>query len=787
MLGTIIFLKNFNNYYNRELKKFDSLTDYAEYMVGSLPNVNFNPNDGVNTKVDQLIDTPSADYLLYTENDVIISRWFILESQRKTSGFWELTLRRDVLADNWQTVLTAPMFVEKATVNDNSSLIYNDEPFTCNQVKVLEAKIYDETNTAWIVGYLARNYNDDGNAQAFTFDAEVIPDYSATSLEAWDKYNLLNTTWRQEGATEFRFKASMYSGPGNLYVATVVIGENDIKVINQHRAVTEDVFAVSNSKNFGNLVDALKAVPDLYSTLKNYRNLYVTNISQYNTTNYDMVTELIGKTLKTSDKPLEYYSLGAARSNGATSYYDITEDKATGYLLTYLTNVINGITGWNAVNNAAPDIAIGYNSVLGSAELSQQGQYSVLFQKDRYHLKDGPYDMFIMPYGSVTLKNGDDFSVECDRRSAMSIAQGIAQNMNAFLYDIQILPYCPATGFIITEDNGHTTININNTNAKRISKIYGSNNTDVRGAVIWCTASSGSKYIPFEFRGITNKKLFNCCVKFRLSAGNYGAGFDFSPVKNGGVEGMNVDFTYIPYNPYIRVAPVFGGLYGKDFKDARGLIIQGDHSITYLNDKWIEYQVNNKNYLNAFNRQMENMDVQRTAERWSQAVGATVGAVGAGVQAGSVFGVGVGIAGAGLSAAGGIADYAISERLYDENKRYAKDQFRYSLENVQALPNTLAKVVAYTPNNKIVPVLEVYYGTAEDNQAFCDMIRYQGMTVGIIGRIQDYIDNSWEFGGIKDKGFVKGRPIQLKDLSEDYHMATAIADEIGLGIYTKDN
>lgn len=141
MLGTIIFLKNFNNYYNRELKKFDTLTGYADYMVGTLQNVNFNPNDGVNTKVDQLIDNPSADYLLYTENDVIVSRWFILESQRKTSGLWELTLRRDVLADNWQTVLSAPMYIEKATVNDNSSFIYNPEPFECNQVKILKSGI----------------------------------------------------------------------------------------------------------------------------------------------------------------------------------------------------------------------------------------------------------------------------------------------------------------------------------------------------------------------------------------------------------------------------------------------------------------------------------------------------------------------------------------------------------------------------------------------------------------------------------------------------------------------
>ena len=61
------------------------------------------------------------------------------------------------------------------------------------------------------------------------------------------------------------------------------------------------------------------------------------------------------------------------------------------------------------------------------------------------------------------------------------------------------------------------------------------------------------------------------------------------------------------------------------------------------------------------------------------------------------------------------------------------------------------------------------------------------MTVGVIGKFSEYVYNSWSYGEIEDKGFIKGRPLQLKDLSEDYHLATAIADEIGLGIYTKDN
>lgn len=779
-LSNLYFLKDYNNYFNRQLKKYETLQEYLDKETfNAFSNINFNPNDGVNT---QITMNWSANWLpdyLLVDN---ISRWFVLESKRTRSGQYTFTLRRDVLADNWLQVLNAPMYIEKATVNDNSSFIYNPEPFECNQVKILEAEIYDETETAWIVGYLDRGYNSDGQAGAINFSAEVIPDFTATDLNAFlTNQNILQDTYylSEQREVSFLVKYAQPIGNGQAYTYTIKIGKDDITLDSSVNIYT-DTFAVGTLGNsLSEIITKLKAIPELYSTLSSYYKLYVDDISKYNQDKYNQVAKLQNQVLVTADKPSEYYTFDTSIIVNDRSTYTISEDRATGYLLTYLTTVFSGIPNVQVLNSQSPQIRILADSVKFAAVLSQQGTYSLLVQKDRYTLKDGPYDMFIMPYGDVTLKNGNEFSVQYNKKTAMSIAQGIAKNLGSFIYDIQILPFCPATGFIIDG----STIDINSTNSKRYSKIM--SRDTIRGAIIWCTASSGSKYIPYVFNGITNKKLFNCTTKFRLSAGNYAAGFDFSPVKNEGVLGMHVDYTYIPYSPYIRVAPNFGGLYGKDFKDCRGLIIQGDHSITYLSDKWVEYQINNKNYLNAFNRQMENMDVQRTYQRAEQILSSTVGALSAGVQVGSVLNAGAGIAAGAASAIGGIADTIISEQLYNENKSYAKDQFQYSLGNVQALPNTLAKVVAYTPNNKIVPVLEVYYGTAEDNLAFCNMIRYQGMTVGAIGYLQDYIDNSWEYAGIKDKGFVKGRILQISDLSDDYHLASTIADEIALGVYTK--
>lgn len=770
-LSNLYFLKDYNNYFNRQLKKYETLQEYLDNETfQAFSNINFNPNDGVTAEI--VMNWPAnwlPDYLLVDD----ISRWYVLESKRTRSGQYQFTLRRDVLADNWDKIISAPVYIEKATVSDNNSFIYNEEPFTCNQIKTLEAELYDETNTAWIVGYLDRGYNSDGQAGPISFDAEVIPDYTATTLANWDKYDLLNTAWREMGSTVFKFRVKIKNGTRGV----ITISKDDIIVTDTDQ--TSPYLASTSSASFNQIIYDLKQVNNLYSTLSGYKNVYINNIDLYNTTNLDDAAQLTNKVLKTDDKPLEYYSMASFTSINKKQTYVI----AAGECLSYLKGVLNGLSNVSADGTGNAWMDITYTSTEVYPVLSQQGAYKLQVQKDRYTLKDGPYDMFIMPYGDMNLKIGESI-MPYDKRSAMSMAQGIAKNLGSFVYDVQILPFCPATGFIITESNGKTTIDVNSTNTKRYSFIT-DNSNNKRGAIIWCTASSGSKYIPYKFNGITNKKLFNCCVKFRLSSGNYAAGFDFSPVKNGGVDGLNVDYTYIPYSPYIRVAPNFGELYGRDFQDCRGLVIQGDHSITYLSDKWVQYQINNKNYLNAFNRQMENMDVQRTYQRADQITSAIVGSLSAGIQAGSVLNVGAGIVGGVASTIGGVADTIISEQLYRENRNYAKDQFKYSLGNVQALPNTLAKVVAYTPNNKIVPVLEVYYPTAEEASAFCNMIRYQGMTVGAIDKLVNYVYNSWEYGGITDKGFVKGKAIQLSDLSDDYHLASTIADELALGVYTK--
>lgn len=65
--------------------------------------------------------------------------------------------------------------------------------------------------------------------------------------------------------------------------------------------------------------------------------------------------------------------------------------------------------------------------------------------------------------------------------------------------------------------------------------------------------------------------------------------------------------------------------------------------------------------------------------------------------------------------------------------------------------------------------------TEEEKNAFREQLKFGGMTVKRIGKIKDYINSV-------EKTFVKGTIIKL-DISEDYHIANAIAQEVNKGGY----
>ena len=132
------------------------------------------------------------------------------------------------------------------------------------------------------------------------------------------------------------------------------------------------------------------------------------------------------------------------------------------------------------------------------------------------------------------------------------------------------------------------------------------------------------------------------------------------------------------------------------------------------------------------------------------------------------------IIGAGTSLGAGIADYANLERRQRENRSFAIDNFNLQLGNIRALPNSITKTSALTANNKLFPFVEIYECTDVEKVAYYNKLKYDGMTVGIIDNISNYIGYNEMF---------KGQLIRNVNVMEDNHVLEELNKELMKGAY----
>ena len=405
------------------------------------------------------------------------------------------------------------------------------------------------------------------------------------------------------------------------------------------------------------------------------------------------------------------------------------------------------------------------------------GTYTYSINKNHYTLSDAPYSMFCMPYGGLTVTEGST-SIRTDKDIQLLVATEMAK-ADRQVYDIQILPYCPladikSQSYTVTDNRAYDQI-------KEGEKVV--------GYIFHCQSSSFTKRLSIlpipswleKKSDPVDVKVQNECEFIRFNSPNYSSSWEMSVAKNNGINFINVSATYKPFSPYIKVYPDFKGLYGSDFNDQRGLILAGDFSIPVVTDQWKTYELQNKNYQNIFDREIKNLEVQQKFGRMSDIIGAATGPIGAAGTgaalgaAGGPIGMAAGAIGGGLLSAGaGIADIYINDQLRDEAKSYKQDMYGFQLGNIKALPNTLAKTSAYNIDNKYFPFIEYYSATDVEIEAFRNKLKYNGMTVGVIGKFADYLSNG--------ETYVKGQLIRLEGIG-DMHMVNQIAAEMEKGVY----
>lgn len=784
-----LYILKYNNYYNRTIKKEDSLTDYLEYQLGNvIQGVSFNPGDGVATQqVVNLSEDQIGDYLLaVNEYNEIDSRWFILDCRRERTGQYTLTLRRDLVVDNYSTIINAPCFIEKATLNPTDPMIFNSEGMTFNQIKTSETQLMDETQSAWIVGYVPSNWPESSTEITGKATVEPDPDITVPQLEQWEYYQYSTGTVFRGNAITNLYTVNFWKNPASW--------PDDTRSLSLYVSFNNNGDLVQYSETGGRSTsnaqlycDARIPLSEGNQIIQNYQaNITTINsqaISYLNTNSVEDTNNIIdldGKILYDSSTDT-YYRIVVNQSELTSLSVDVTTGNLFNTLSTYLNRNYTYPSGqvreWlygTPGNESFQARASFYNYTISLEQYYINIKTTI--DQDRYHLEDQPYDMFCIPYSdTLEIYNNGSLLFTSNKSIAFGMGVSIVSDSGVgAVYDLQLLPYCPVRTYIQTDG----TFDIKSSKFDYIQDSEGNN----IGVILWASSSSFTFNISSPIT-ITNVKQQSQTDKWRLVSPNYNGQFEFNATLNDGVDYFNVDCTYKPYNPYIHVNPNFKNLYGQDFNDARGLICGGDFSLPQITDAWATYELSNKNYQQIFDRQIQNMEVNNAVQREQQKWQIASGAIGAGVSGaltGAVVGGPIGALvggalGAGVSAAAGVRDYQLSEQLRQEAIDYTKDQFGYQLGNIQALPYSLAKTSAFTYNNKIFPILEYYTCTPQEKTALQNKLYYNGMTVMRIGTIQEFLRS--------EPSYIKGKLIRLEGTDNNFHVVNEIANEINKGVF----
>lgn len=794
-----LYLYSYNNYYNRRLKKEDTLEGYGNPIYTETgDNLNFNPNDGVNTEFTAgRYGNPyngKADYAIYSEdNTTITARWFIIEQTRTLKNQYKLTLRRDLLADFKDNVYNAYAFIEKAILTENNPLIFNDEAFTCNQIVTSRTLLKDETQCPWIVGYYSTNADDTtGTLMEINLQEQLHYDENITGTFAnwgYSKY----TSEDMVGPTKvfgYHLYAREVSGSEIVntdrdldYYIDAKIGRASTLTYGDYIYKPVNPYLTSEPKTANQIWSDFRSLG--FSTLKQQFDQLVYTQTQTEVNNLLSYNNKIVR-FSNGEGGYEYYKLTVTQTTD-----NFTKDITEGQLYTTLRNKFDTVYQFD---DSAPHAA--FSAYYKGAHLRlyaeklQVGSVKAKITTSNYVLSDAPYGMFAIPYGQVTIKNtgGSFTSIDITPETSYRVANEFAKKYagGGVLYDLQLLPYCPCRQIILPDG----TMDINN-NSALFSPITDEQN-NVLGVIFTCPVSSFTFDIPLNIP-VVNKKMENQTDMYRLVSPNYNGQFEFSAAKNDGVHFINVDCTYLPYNPYLHLNPDWNLLYGKDFNGPIGLLCGGQFSLPIINDQFKTYEINDKNYNNAFLREIDNMQTNRKYQRIQEQIGVGIGALqggAAGAFAGGQIKPGIGsliggLVGAGASLAGGLKDLEISDKLYSEALDYKHDMHGFALDNIKALPYSLGRVSAYTFNNALWPFIEFWTCTEEEKKAFANKIAYNSMTVGVIDKIINYKDNTWSYKDITDKGYIKARLIRLEGIEDDTHLLNSLADEVYKGFYTK--
>jgi len=796
-------LYNYNNYINRIFKKEATLEEYGT-PIYTLSVTNFNYNDGVDTSHVINYNNQDGDYVIITDdNDNIQSRWFVTENVRNRGGQHNLTLKRDLKVDLYDFYKNSPMIVHRGWPRHfPDPIIFNSEGFSFNQIKEFEYPLKDDSLTPWYIIYFAKNCPTATGSINLSaeFDITINTPISESVFanggvfKCYDNRKIITNSIQNEGF----FSPIEYS--------KFTLGSSGLSDIVEHLTNKPTKYIWFDQSTEFVRAALTSAYSNKYSTWSS--DAYFGKVNEI--TGSDRITFDNGSILiKDSTNAIYRVTINKETYYNQESY-SITTQLSDAMKTTISNTQLTRTGDWG-------DEAFGiiYDEVTYSVSAQLETSGSVNWEinfTNKQNTVDADYNIIAIPKQTMRIYTLDNKWHIVNEQCSQALIESILSQVRNYIYDIQLLPYCPYPKNCTLDFNDkYATIYLTDyeeasVRGLRPNQAYHNSSDDNHLFMLFVEKSQYEFNInkfyyenptyysifnidlkPGNYRNnedLINYKIDNECRVYRLCSPNYNGLFEFSVAKNRGVNEFNVDVTLRPQNPYIHINPNFKYMYGSDFNDVRGLICQGDFSLPIVTDQWQTYEYQNKNYQNIFNRQIENMDFNFEQERikgvFGAVAGTTVGAVAGGLtghKIGGPVGAGVGAAlGGAASLAGGIIDYNMMTARQEEQRDYVIDNYKYQLGNVKALSYSINKVTPLTNNNKIWPFIEIYDCTSTEKEMLYNKLIYTSFTI-------ERIDTMSNYGEDNQKRFFSATLIRVEGANQPTHELQELAKELEKGVY----
>ena len=550
-----LLLLHYNNYFNRIIKKENTIADYkaADADYKEVSDINFNPGDGINASLvlglgqnGSLFSGDDFDYLVAyhvigNDNDVINSRWFIVEQDRKRGGQYELTLKRDVLADNYNKVINSPIFLEKGFIDDvNDPLLYNSESMKLNQIKQLEIPLMDETKSGWVVGYIPSDafpkVEPEYDRVEKTVTIPMSADITVDGLSSWTywqycsanpNYKFMSDSSGKRKVT-VKIRSQKVSSGGRKMVCDMVTANYTFYPNSSDAGTYSQVNSgfIENSSgeawNFPQWYQDYGPVTFIQGTINAGICNSIFDPVRNNGAFITALNNILGNGMNIGDtSALRRLQDKIILDSSTNTYYRISVISASeSSPMTVNSSVSGGQAALTALKNAMyyPSSAGGTlngdyaefmarNSSMSYAiQLTNLGvSLYVDLNSDRAHLNDAPYDMFCIPFSDTLKLRYDSTEFTCSKNVALSMATEIARDLGSkSVYDVQLLPYCPNRTLVVKSGSPSDVLDLTGVKYDLIKeKSTGS----PKSAVIWCTESTFQVPISIE----------NQVVEFKLT------------------------------------------------------------------------------------------------------------------------------------------------------------------------------------------------------------------------------------------------------------------------------